>query len=455
MKDLFAESITTLPLGERARTCLRNAGVTYVGALVQLSEAQLLVLRNLGQVTMKEIRVCLAERGLRLGMTAREIEDVVEIDDARRSVGCGDALIEEDEREAVDERKWNDGLEALDLTDREWRVLEGRFGVGRRLKLRELGRQIGVTHERVRQIESVALMTLARSLEMVGRDLQQLERWLREEPDGRAEDATVLGARLRRTMESNSATDVTERDVRRVVVVVRALGALGVGAADWPDLSLSMCLLNPPIRELPGVVDTLARRASAEREKKRQWGYRELAMVVLRQERLPMHWRDIADRADAMARRRSFSASSLFNELGRHPQVFVRVSQGTYGLAEWGLEPSPTINDLIANILAGRGKCMGYGEVLRLVRASQQVKPLSVQMTLNLHPRFYRSLNGSYGLRAWLPDRRSQTLRTPKDLVETTESRARVAKAVRKGYDVERLVAGDSNRRTTDAALDA
>ena len=48
------------------------------------------------------------------------------------------------------------------LTDREKRVLELRFGIedGRSRTLEEVGREFGVTRERIRQIEAKALRKL-------------------------------------------------------------------------------------------------------------------------------------------------------------------------------------------------------------------------------------------------------------------------------------------------------
>jgi RNA polymerase primary sigma factor len=53
-----------------------------------------------------------------------------------------------------------------DLSDRERKVLESRLGVGgkKQLTLEEIGKQLGVTRERVRQLETQALARLSRQL---------------------------------------------------------------------------------------------------------------------------------------------------------------------------------------------------------------------------------------------------------------------------------------------------
>ena len=87
-----------------------------------------------------------------------------------------------------------------------------------------------------------------------------------------------------------------------------------------------------------------------------------------------------------------------------------------------------------------------YADVLHRVLGKQSVKAGSVDLTLKMHPRFYCSLSGKYGLRAWLAAREDQTLRTPKDLVETAVSLRRVPRATARGYDVERFAERDRKR---------
>jgi RNA polymerase nonessential primary-like sigma factor len=91
--------------------------------------------------------------------------------------GMLDALPDDDEREP-DECAQDDGVhEILDrwvweLSDKQREVVERRFGLHghRRLTLEEIGREIGVTRERVRQIQLDALRNLREMLESHGVD---------------------------------------------------------------------------------------------------------------------------------------------------------------------------------------------------------------------------------------------------------------------------------------------
>ncbi|MDP6839812.1 MAG: DNA-directed RNA polymerase subunit alpha C-terminal domain-containing protein, partial [Planctomycetota bacterium] len=68
---LLDQSISELELSVRARNCLDGANLTTLGALVSLSENEVMHLKNLGKTSLTEIKSKLAEKGLSLGMTAQ------------------------------------------------------------------------------------------------------------------------------------------------------------------------------------------------------------------------------------------------------------------------------------------------------------------------------------------------------------------------------------------------
>jgi DNA-directed RNA polymerase subunit alpha len=61
-------SLAELKLSVRASNCLESEGINTVRDLVQMSEDQLLEVRNFGETTLNEVRERLSEMGLRLGM---------------------------------------------------------------------------------------------------------------------------------------------------------------------------------------------------------------------------------------------------------------------------------------------------------------------------------------------------------------------------------------------------
>ena len=60
--------IEEMELSPRAINCLTNAGIKYIGELVQLDEQELLKMKNFGRKSFKEVKELLQDMGLSLGM---------------------------------------------------------------------------------------------------------------------------------------------------------------------------------------------------------------------------------------------------------------------------------------------------------------------------------------------------------------------------------------------------
>lgn len=61
-------SVEDLELSVRSSNCLRNANITYIGELVQKTEAEMLKTKNFGRKSLNEIKQLLSEMELSLGM---------------------------------------------------------------------------------------------------------------------------------------------------------------------------------------------------------------------------------------------------------------------------------------------------------------------------------------------------------------------------------------------------
>jgi DNA-directed RNA polymerase subunit alpha len=60
--------VSELELSVRSANCLKNANITYIGELVQKTEAEMLKTKNFGRKSLNEIKGILEEMGLSLGM---------------------------------------------------------------------------------------------------------------------------------------------------------------------------------------------------------------------------------------------------------------------------------------------------------------------------------------------------------------------------------------------------
>ena len=75
-ENLF-RTVEELELSVRSANCLQNAGITYIGELVQKTEAEMLKTKNFGRKSLKEIRDLLSEMDLQLGMKLENWEQLL------------------------------------------------------------------------------------------------------------------------------------------------------------------------------------------------------------------------------------------------------------------------------------------------------------------------------------------------------------------------------------------
>jgi DNA-directed RNA polymerase subunit alpha len=72
--DLFLKSIDDLELSVRAHNCLVSSGVKRVIDLVNMSDDDILKIKNFGRKSLKEVKEVLNAFGLRFGMNVKEID---------------------------------------------------------------------------------------------------------------------------------------------------------------------------------------------------------------------------------------------------------------------------------------------------------------------------------------------------------------------------------------------
>jgi len=80
LNDNLFRSVAELELSVRSANCLQNAGVKYIGELVQRSEAEMLKTKNFGRKSLNEIKEILREMGLDFGMRFESFPPREELD---------------------------------------------------------------------------------------------------------------------------------------------------------------------------------------------------------------------------------------------------------------------------------------------------------------------------------------------------------------------------------------
>ncbi|MBI1793057.1 MAG: hypothetical protein HYR70_02550 [Chloroflexi bacterium] len=324
---------------------------------------------------------------------------------------------------------------------RLWQVLEMR--VDKLMTLEEIGNHFKVTRERIRQIERKAWDQFNKHTIILAPIFDLLEENIKPKYESGWELASIIKDIL---LKNDCVAD--EAAIKKFILLTRALVFLdpeinesGYVEKRWAQFSYFACRIKPPIIRHHKTADAV----EEEKERNRKLSYKEIAYQILKSEGQPLHWSEITNRAYHLKRKDTFNSTALYNTLMNHPQIFVRVDSGTYALVEWGFSQVGTYPDIIASILKSSKRPLSADAIYHKVNEIRQVKQSTLIMSLDLHPRFYRSLEKTYGLRVWLPSREKQTLRTPEWLVEDSDSYKRVEQASQKGYDIENMIQADSD----------
>ncbi len=115
-------------------------------------------------------------------------------------------------------------------------------------------------------------------------------------------------------------------------------------------------------------------------------GMRDKAYVVLRQEKRPLHFVEVAKCIEQLQeslteqRKRDVLPQTVHNELIKDPR-FVLVGRGTYALEEWGYKAG-TVKDVITQILRESEKPMTKEEIVGKTLDQRQVKESTILLNL-------------------------------------------------------------------------
>lgn len=336
-------------------------------------------------------------------------------------------------------------LVALGVAERKWHVLEERFGFDKRRSYDEIALNMGgLTRARAQQLVNIATHRIEIKMQDVLPFFYLLESQARSLwPFVEEEDINAIVYAYHALLTETGWEDTQLVDVRRLILTLRAL----VGTKqDWvqrcfPKITYAACRIPPVVLRHEKVAEEQAKKDELERRLNRRLTYEDLAESVLQEAQVPLHYKVIAERAELL--RSDIQLKGIHNVLVNMRDKFALVAPGIYGLTAWGLASVEAYPDIIADILQAAQMALTYGNLLQRVQARRTVKQQTLQMLLDMHPRFYYSQAGTYGLRIWLLPREKQTLRTPQWLVETTDSHERVQRATEHGYDVANIVTQD------------
>jgi len=322
------------------------------------------------------------------------------------------------------------------LPDRARRVLTDRFGLatgGKGRTLEAIGKEYGITRERIRQIESSGIASVrdsqvygqhAKTLEELKKSVAELggilaeSTILREIPKGDAErnhilflltvghhfddrredadfhrrwhvDATLAEAvedaltKLYESMESMALSPEDEflREFERLLKESNVKSRTPEMMVRW--LGLSKRLGRNPLGEW----------GRTESPHVRIKNTRDFAFLTLKRHGSPMHFTEVARGIQNLFKKTAHPATT-HNELIKDGR-FVLVGRGLYALKEWGYAPG-VVREVIRNVLARDG-ALTRDEIIDRVKRERYVKDATIVVNLQ-HSEFKRDAEGKYGL---------------------------------------------------------
>ncbi|HZM64409.1 MAG TPA: sigma factor-like helix-turn-helix DNA-binding protein [Candidatus Saccharimonadales bacterium] len=319
--------------------------------------------------------------------------------------------------------------------EREREIIARRFGLfDRRETLEQIGEILGITRERVRQLEKSVMARL--KVQAEGGELAQstaVEETLLAYLRTHGTVARVQEVSAAVTAE-NSRTDQSRVAFLamlcpRLVVLEdddRYFYAIGItearnSAALQSDVTkvveavehFGKPAIIADVAKAAGIADTKEAAALASISKKLatlngQWGLvkwptvnpkniRDKIYVILKENGKHMHFNDIADAIKKSDfKRKDVTTQAIHNELIKDKR-FVLIGRGIYALKEWGYKKG-TVADIISQVLREAGEPLHRDEIVKRVLKSRFVKETTILLNLQGKTQFKRVAKATYEL---------------------------------------------------------
>lgn len=325
-------------------------------------------------------------------------------------------------------------LETIDR-EREREIIARRFGLyDRKETLEQIGELLGITRERVRQLEKAILIRLKLAAE---KDLPHIDEVEKEFIKHLSEMGRA--AKVRNLAKKVCGSD-DDRDKAHVAFLATLAPQLTV-VDENDDYNQAVAIkdyytedsLKEKVTEIvkaikdnktPLTIDDLHKKLTGYEHPnhvlslatiskhlatlKNQWGYikwplvnprniRDKIYVILQENEKPMHFSEISEKIkDSEFKRKDVTTQAIHNELIKDPR-FVLIGRGIYALKEWGYSKG-TVSDIITSILKKSKEPMHRDDIVREVLKSRQVKETTILLNLQGKKQFKRVAKATYAL---------------------------------------------------------
>lgn len=325
-------------------------------------------------------------------------------------------------------------LVAIDQ-EREREIITRRFGLYERKEtLEQIGELLGITRERVRQLEKAILIRLKIAAEE-GKlpSIPVLEKILVRELSEMGRLATVqdLTAKLDKKADNLKRariafiaelaphlTVLNENDNYRLAVGIAEYGDEKKLRSEIDEIVKTIKKHGEPLTidqlhdqlnyEHPSIVRALASASKHLSNLKDMWGLnkwptvnpkniRDKIYVILGENGKPLHFSEIADAIkDSSFSRKNVTTQAIHNELIKDKR-FVLIGRGIYALDSWGYSKG-TVADTIADILRKSDEPLHRDEIVKRVLKNRHVKETTILLNLQSKPQFKRVAKVTYAL---------------------------------------------------------
>lgn len=311
-------------------------------------------------------------------------------------------------------------------------IFDRRFGVktGKIETLESIGKGLGITRERVRQIEGVGFNFVKKNhQETLNKAFGEIESYFNDRGGFKKEEVVLtdlggqknkpyvlfflmLGEHFSRVCEKKdyhyfwSLMPDPEKKVRDTLnLLVSDFQNHGSPLLRKDLLANFAQKYNLDDQSLSSYLE-VSKRIQANKEGKLgliDWpeikprSVKDKAFLVFKKHQKPLHFRKITELIDGLdlnLPNKKTHPQTVHNELIKDPR-FVLVGRGMYALGEWGYVPG-TIKDIISNVLKEKPQLASKDEIVNEVLLQRLVEKNTILIKLNDKKYFQKDSEGKY-----------------------------------------------------------
>ena len=302
------------------------------------------------------------------------------------------------------------------LSPRQKEVIESRFGLKNKAKmtLAEIGDKHGVTRERIRQIEALALIALNKKVGELGEFVSFVSGYLNKFGGVRRDDLLSVdlqdapnkinflmevSGRFKYSPADNASHSFwfgNDEDKQKADSFINHLTEVLVAKGDWKNEMKTAFAENYLSLSKKFSTNTYGEFGLVEWPHINPKTARDWAFLVLKKAQKPMHFAQLAKSISAMRKSRVTNIQTVHNELIKDKR-FVLVGRGIYGLEEFNLVAG-TCREVITKVLKEHGP-QNSKSIIKLVTAKRDFKENTLVLNLQNKEHFVRLSDGRYTLK--------------------------------------------------------